>query len=77
MPRAAVPMRILPEMSHLSACRWARRDCSKCSSSWLPVVVNVGELKDSSYRSAGPIFPQGLTVVNQLLRSRLRSVLAT
>jgi hypothetical protein len=40
-------------------------------------VVNVGEFNDYSYRSAGPIFPHRLTVVNQLLRWRLRSVLAT
>ena len=70
MPRAAVPIRILPEMSHLSACRCARRDCSKCSSSWLPVAVNVGEFKDSSYGSAGPIFAHRLTIVNQCCASQ-------
>ena len=33
MPSAAVPIRMLPEISHLSAWRWASRDCSSWSSS--------------------------------------------
>ena len=33
MPSAAVPIRMLPEISHLSAWRCASRDCSMWSSS--------------------------------------------